>query len=275
MSYYYFFATTVNELKIIINEHDNFLLPVEGIDSPAELIEIIENKSGKIRPNILMDSGVFSLVSYYARLNNLSINDCFSLDISKFSGYDALFSKYLSLIDALRDYLWGYIEIDIGDAERKTKTRQELENSGYKPIPVWHALNDDFDYLEFLCQNYKCIAIGNLSQSSNDLRMKIIYAVSLVKRQYPDVWFHALGISPTKILFAYPFDSSDSSSYLAHIKYTLTPGVFAGGNELKISTNLLKYSDGERSYALRVSAFSEHNRQIVVNNYYQYIGGNL
>ena len=54
------------------------------------------------------------------------------------------------------------VEVDQGGRENKIKTRARLEKMGLRPIPVYHPLNDGWDYFDYLAENYDRICMGNV-----------------------------------------------------------------------------------------------------------------
>jgi hypothetical protein len=142
----YFIASNVGRLEQASSVHHHLLIAVNEIEAASEL-RAVEGwlKAGK---KVFLDSGVFNLAMTHARQHNLSMDAALSTPPEDVDGFDRLFEKYVALVRQMQDRLWGYIEIDQGGREHKIRTRARLEALGLRPIPVYHPLNDGWDYFD-------------------------------------------------------------------------------------------------------------------------------
>jgi len=181
-----------------------------------KLVEIID-KQKKV---VLIDSGIFNLTMEHVRRTGMSHAQALSLEPDKINGFDALWNKYTAVVKALGDRCWGYIELDQGGRESKTKIRTRLESMGLKPIPVYHPFADGWDYFDYLAENYDRVCIGNLSQSETPVRLRLVSTIYDRMQKYPGLWVHLLGLSPNEWLNAFPVHSADSSSWISSAKWS-------------------------------------------------------
>lgn len=190
-----------------------------------------------------LDSGIFALTNEHMRAHpGLTMDDALTLPPDQIDGFDALFDRYVELVKRWEHELWGYVELDQGGRDNKIKTRARLESLGLRPIPVYHPLNDGWDYFHELASNYDRICVGNIVQASPSLRTKIIATIWERHRDYPHLWIHGLGYTASPMMHAYPLDSCDSSTWLAPLRW----GMVAR----QVTTNLEAIADhqGESRY---------------------------
>lgn len=190
------------------NYFDNFLIAMNYLDNSA--IEYIE-KIAPLGKNILIDSGIFALASDHSRKNNIPIRDAFTSDPEKIDGFAELYDKYVKIIKTYEKKLWGYIELDMGGQENKKRIRNQLENLGLTPIPVYHPLADDDSYFDYLCNKYTRIAVGNIVDAESDFKKKIIWNIDKRRKKYKNIWIHYLGMSLNPCCLTFRVDSCDSS----------------------------------------------------------------
>lgn len=169
---------------------------------------------------LLLDSGIFWLTNKHMREHEgMTMNEALSLPPGEIDGFDELWDAYTRLVATHQSDLWGYIELDQGGAENKRKTRAKLEALGLVPIPVYHPLNDGWDYFDELCSEYDRICVGNVVQADAATRKHLIQTVWERHRKYPDVWIHLLGITPSQVCTAYPPNSTDSATFTYSMTY--------------------------------------------------------
>ncbi len=213
----YFIASDVDTLGRVQQYHRHLLIAVN---------EIRDNDIGQVREfveqsgcAVFIDSGVFNLSTRHAAKHDLTMNEALSLAPTEVDGFNQLFDKYCRLIRDLGDKVWGYIEIDQGGKANKIKTRARLEDLGLRPIPVYHPLNDGWDYFDELAQNYDRICFGNVVQADTATRKRLIATAWERRRKYPHLWIHALGLTASELTIAYPINSCDSSTWLSGIRW--------------------------------------------------------
>ncbi len=195
---------------------DNFLFALETIDKPT--LEYIE-KLLQMGKNILIDSGVYAVVSAYSKKKGVPINRAFTMTPDKIDGFNDLYESYLRIITALKDRVWGYIEIDLGKTEDKIQTREKLERAGLKPMPVYHPLTDPPEYFDYLCEHYDRICVGQLAQTASDIRLKMICHIEMRRKKYPHLWIHYLGITISQYCYQFKIDSCDSSAWSQCVRW--------------------------------------------------------
>lgn len=226
----FFIASNVGTLTDCIGYNNQMLLAVNEItDAHFDLLRDI------IARDILLfiDSGVFNLTNEHARKNGCSMDEALALPPNKIDGYDELFERYLKVCKSIGEDSWGYIEIDQGGCDEKIKTRKDLESRGLRPIPVYHPLNDGWDYFDYLAERYDRICVGNLVQASRESRKKILATIYVRRQKYPDLWVHALGVTYSDLTHSCPPSSSDSSAWLAPMRWADSAGEFACGKAFR------------------------------------------
>jgi hypothetical protein len=152
----------------------------------------------------------------------MSMDVALSLAPEEIDGFDDLFNRYVTLAHKWGDKAWGIVEIDQGGRENKIRTRARLEALGIRPIPVFHCLNDGWDYFQYLADRYDRIAVGNVVQADQATRKRIIATMWERRRSYPDLWIHALGLTPSSLTVSYPMNSCDSSTWVGPTRWGKT-----------------------------------------------------
>ena len=169
---------------------------------------------------VFLDSGVFWLTNRHKRAHDMTMDAALSLHPDEVDDFDWLFDTYVEMCLTYRDRLWGYNELDQGGKTRKVETRGRLEALGLNPIPVYHPLNDGWDYFDDLASSYDRMCWGNVVQAHNSARVRMVRTLAERHRKYPYLWVHLLGLTPNELVAGEPFDSADSSSWLSVWRYT-------------------------------------------------------
>jgi hypothetical protein len=213
----YFIASNVNSLMHGAKSHDYLLVAVNEISTDEDM-EWIERwcDEGK---RVFIDSGVFNLANSHAKNHNMRMDQALALAPDEIDGFTELFDRYCKLIKRLGSKVWGYIEVDQGGRENKIKTRQRLEDLGFRPIPVYHPFNDGWDYFDHLGENYDRICFGNIVQADRLTRLRLLATAWERRRKYPNLWIHLLGMTPNEWLAAFPVNSCDSSTWLRLVRW--------------------------------------------------------
>jgi hypothetical protein len=214
----YFLASNTNNLVQAAPIYDYLLVAVNELETEHTL-SILEGVIAKGK-KVFLDSGIFFLTNEHARKFNVSMDVALSLAPHEIDGFDALLERYLYIVKKYQDRLWGYIELDQGGRENKIKTRAMLEEYGLSPIPVYHPLNDGWDYFDYLAERYDRICLGNVVQANEPTRLRLAATLWERHQKYPDLWIHVLGYTPNQYIDAYPFNSLDSSSWLHSIRWS-------------------------------------------------------
>lgn len=214
----YFIASNVERMKFGSQAHDHILVAVNEVNTPRDE-EIVEGwiDSGK---RVFLDSGIFWLTNEHARANNVSMDIALGLAPDEIDNFDWLWNRYTKLVTRWGDRLWGYIELDQGGRANKVKTRARLEGLGFAPVPVYHPLNDGWEYFDELAQQYDRICFGNVVQADAATRKRLVATAWERHRRYPHLWIHLLGYTPNEVLYAMPINSGDSSTWLSSVRWS-------------------------------------------------------
>lgn len=242
-----FIATNVGNMKAAmeLDLHKHVLVPLDQVSITAGHVNDIR-RAARQGFKILLDSGVYSMTANYARATGKLIEYAHLQPPETFSEWPVLRRKYEAVVGDLGDELWGYIELDQGTAEQKTKTRLELEAAGLHPIPVYHPASDTPEYFQKLLAEYDRVCVGGLAITGGPAVRRRVMATVWERRQaYPDTWVHLLGVSLlTPEVLAYPPDSIDSSSWTTLSRWakafrpmSLSGGLAGTGEEMRYSYN--------------------------------------
>ncbi len=171
------------------------------------------------RPTFL-DSGIFYLTNQHKRKHNTTMDEALSLAPEEIDNFDWLFEVYVDVIKEVGDDIWGYNELDQGGKANKIRTRARLEALGLRPITVSHPLNDGWDYFDDLAREYDRICFGNVVQANTHVRKRLLATAFERHAEYPDLFIHFLGLTPNELQMTLPYDSADSSGWLAVMKFS-------------------------------------------------------
>jgi hypothetical protein len=215
----YFISSSTTATELAGGYHDSILFAVNELrgEKDRAILHTFFNNGAKI----LLDSGIFNLGMQHGRAHGLGFYEVLQLAPEQIDGFGKLEAQYIELAKAYADHLWGYVELDQGGQHNKIRIRTKLEALGLRPIPVYHPLVDEPDYFDYLGQRYDRICIANVVQSPVEVRRRILATVWEKKRRYPELWIHVLGYTPDPLLSAYPFESADSSTFLAAMRWGL------------------------------------------------------
>ena len=227
--------------------------------------------------DVFLDSGVFWLTNRHKDAHGVSMNDALALHPTEIDHFDWLYDSFVTVCTRYRDRLWGYTEIDQGGAERKRETRAKLHAAGLNPIPVYHPLNDGWDYFDELCTTHDRVAFGNVVQAARPTRMRLLATGTERHREYPGTFIHWLGLTPCDLTLAYPFDSCDSSSWLGAARWasnsatSMSHARFATPHEASY-----RLGDGASSVWQRAALFIEQDaRQTIIDHWSQRLTNEL
>lgn len=216
----YFFAGGGNDQKptvkdyptlFAVNEFASVGRPLSRKGRPWE--KFMESLDAGV--DTFLDSGIFFLTNVHKRAHDVSMDDALALAPEEIDNFDWLFDIYCEICSEFGDRLWGYNELDQGGRDNKRRTRAVLEAEGLNPIPVYHPINDGWDYFDELAQGYDRMCFGNLVQADAHTRRRLFATAYERHADYPDLFIHFLGITPNEIQMGLPWDSADSSSWLA------------------------------------------------------------
>lgn len=213
----YFLASAPEQLVIVRSVAKSLLVAVNELTTPDDLLALDEMLSGG--GHVLLDSGIYSLAAAYAKDAGISHDEAIRTPLAIIPGYTALRARYCEIVRAYESRLWGYIELDLGGRDQKRATRTALEGEGLRPIPVYHPLNDGWDYFDELARRYDRICIGNTVHASRYVRLRLILTIWTRAQAYPGLWIHYLGLTPNEVNLALPSGSADSSSWLSAVRW--------------------------------------------------------
>ena len=221
----YFTAGPVHFIENVKAHHKDVLVAVNelmGDDWRKDLAELLKGEC-----KILLDSGAFSVASSHSKTHDVPLDEAFRLPLESLDGFAVLKSRLLEIVGAMKNDLWGIVEIDLGGEKQKMATRAELEGHGFVPIPVYHPFGDSPEYFDHLIQNYDRVCVGNLVQASRWARKRIYSFMSqALRRRVPNYervrrpWIHLLGVTPSELSCAWPFNSCDSSAWLNVVRWS-------------------------------------------------------
>lgn len=214
----YFLATNVSRQQAMGAEYHGYLLMAANeLATGRQHLERLLSEGH----HILLDSGIFWLTQRHVRAHDdMTMDDALALPPEEIEGFDELFGQYVELVTAYGDQLWGYVELDQGGAVNKRRTRARLHDLGLAPIPVYHPLNDGWDYFDELASDHDRVCFGNIVQADTDTRMRLVTTAYERKRHgYPNLWLHLLGLTPNELMNAVPCDSCDSTSWLNVLRW--------------------------------------------------------
>jgi len=169
---------------------------------------------------LFLDSGVFNLTNSHATAMGMSMEQALSTPPDQIRGFAELFDRYVTLVRRYGERLWGYIELDQGGRDHKRRTRARLHDLGLSPVPVYHPLNDGWDYFDELAEQYDRICVGNLVRARPRARVRLLHTIWERRRRYPHLWIHVLGLTVSEQVAALPADSCDSSSWCSGLRWS-------------------------------------------------------
>ena len=224
-------AFALQARQVCTEQHSHSLVGVNELyGGHDEFLKMLGNP----RQKVLLDSGVFWLANTHATRHGLSLPDALAIAPEDLDGFEKLRDAFVRVAREYEDQLWGVVELDQGGADNKRRTRRWLESEGLRVIPVYHPLNDGWDFLdELLDDGYDRLMIGNVVQVPADVRDRIILTVwERIRRRPADErpWLHLLGLGPYPTLCALPCNSVDTSNHVQSMRYgSIIPGGMAMG----------------------------------------------
>lgn len=241
--YVYFFASNPIVLSKVADIHPHLLIAVNELRSESDT-NTVEGILARGNP-VFLDSGVFNLANEYAHEKGITHDEALRTPLNELTGFQELYDKYCSLVRKYESNLWGYVEIDLGGRDQKRETRAKLEAQGLRPIPVYHPLNDGWDYFDELASQYDRICVGNIVQASRYVRLRIMATIWERKQKYPHLWVHLLGMTPNEWAGAYPVESMDSSSWLVGVRWAPSWTEKANGARVENFSRKMFYELGD------------------------------
>lgn len=157
--------------------------------------------------SLLLDSGAFSCFTLGVKLKLSE----YSLWIREQQGHVVPWVKFYSALDV------------IGDADLTWRNLKVMEQDGLKPRPVIHYGYTENQITRVL-DEYDTFSIGGMvpllrGSNRDELYRFLDNVVGKAVRLWGHPVIHGFGITVPRILLRYPFDSVDSSSWLAGARY--------------------------------------------------------
>lgn len=213
--------------------------------------------------DVFIDSGIFTLTMQHARAHGVSMDRALALAPSEIDGFGELRAEYMRIVGKFGARAWGYVELDQGGRENKIETRAGLEGEGLRPVPVYHPLNDGWEYFDYLAERYDRICLGNIVGASTADRAAIIYTVAERRKAHPGLrWIHGLGLGIHPLMVSPALNSADASSWLAAVRwhgaakeYGFSTSVDAVRDDLTYDMLADAHSDKGHKKARRLSAY--------------------
>ena len=217
-----------------------FLSAVEGGIAQKAIAEVV--KTNKLKYNLMS--------FYYIKPKNMEyinfIRDNSELILIDSGAHSFQFGKKVDWVEYTKKYaefikkfdkpnVLGYFEMDIENIigyDKVLELRKILESVSNKIIPVWHPDRGIKDYEE-MCKKYhdKVVAIGGFR--GTDIKDEQFLMFLKVAKKY-SCRVHCLGMTRTKVLDKVPFDFTDSSTWLAQVRFGnvyFGKGKFAKGDK--------------------------------------------
>ena len=171
---------------------------------------------------ILLDSGIFALTMTHGRNHGMHFFEALTLAPEEVEGFQELFDRYCDIATRFSDRLWGAIELDQGGRVNKPRMRARIvKETGIVPIPVYHPLGDGWAYYDEIAAGHDRICFANLSKASAPVRLRLMFTAAERARQYPHLWTHLLGLTPSPAMLSMPMRGScDSSAWLSAVRWS-------------------------------------------------------
>lgn len=170
------------------------------------LADIVEKYPG-FKFDIFVDSGAFTASTKGTRI--------------KLAAYTRWIRQNAAHIDA-------YMNLDvIGNAAGTRRNQEVLEAEGLTPVPAFHWGSDPVEFDRYV-ECYPRVALGGIVPLLKTPDRLVPYLDDLFNRglkRRADLKLHGLGMTSWSLLTRYPWDSVDSSSWVAGAKFA-TPSLF-------------------------------------------------
>lgn len=148
----------------------------------------------------------------------------FFLDSGAYSAYTKNatidIDQYIAYIKKNMQYIDYYANLDVIDNPEKTYQNQKyLEKNGLKPLPVFHAITKNTEWLKkYIDEGYDYICLGGIAGGAIT-KEKLISILDILftnyicdTNGYPKIKTHGFGITFHKALLRYPWYSVDSAA---------------------------------------------------------------
>ena len=215
---YFLAANLTEQQQQVIPACKYVLIAVHQVRSPG--YEAFLERMFDAGVRVLLDSGVYGLAQDHARRHGVSMDVALGMPPTEMDGFDQLWQTFTAVTKRYGDRFWGYIELDQGGADNKRKTRRRLEDLGLAAMPVYHPLNDGWDYFDELADGYDRICWGNIVHAKSSLRLRMLATMEDRRAAHPDLWIHVLGLTPNEWCNGLSMDSTDSTEWLSTLRWS-------------------------------------------------------
>ena len=141
-------------------------------------------------PEIFLDSGAWSA---YNKSKGIALTD------------------YMKYLDENKEWIKSYFSLDVMfDSHLSYRYWQIMKEKGYNPIPVFHYGDDDKVLQRYVNQT-DYIGLGGTVPVSD--KGEVANWTRMIVWAYPEIKFHLLGSSSTKIIDTCDLESTDSSTW--------------------------------------------------------------
>ena len=245
----YFFATGLQwHLRVSSAGHKNYLVAVNHITEGESGIAELEQLCAIPDVKVFLDSGIFTLVTDYSRVNDISFEEVLLMQPDALPGYDKLKKRYIELIIQFQSKLWGFVELDLGGTATKQRTRAELEARGLNPIPVFHPMGDSWEYYDHLITEYDRICFSDIKFAAQSTRATVFTEAMRRRRVLgSECYIHVLGASANALTTSLRADSCDSSSWNSRLRFPVLNTINLQGNLKGLPEWFLYEQNGDSS----------------------------
>lgn len=229
--------SATKETERIRQRHESHLTTFANKQEVSNLFETCVND--KLLPRILIDSGAFTAFTT-GKIITPEEYGTWALDFKK---------QWEHKVKSLH-----FFNLDvIGDQVGSDRNLHKLESMGLNPIPIF-TYGGEAKNLQYYLDNYSYIGLGGLVGKKTQEQLNWVkYCFSFVVKKYKQTGIlpkiHLLGITKEVILKEVPCYSSDSSSWVACLRF---------GNGKAIGREKIpKYTESEE--ALRITIITLKN----------------
>jgi hypothetical protein len=197
-----FLASIETVFKYVdITSHNHYLASYFYLNNQKLLEEIREHFESNPRIELFLDSGAFSA---WRRNLELSVID------------------YTNFVATNEDFFWEYINLDVkpninisfeSSIKQTAENQKYMEESGLKPIPVYHLNTRNYKVLEGLLEKYDFVCLGAIADLPRVEMLAEIDKIFLINQKYKKK-IHGLGQTSFYVLSRYPWYTVDSSTWL-------------------------------------------------------------
>jgi hypothetical protein len=176
---------------------NNFLISFAIIDNQKSFNKWVDGAIDLDKIDLFLDCGAFS-----AFTRGLSIN----------------IDDYIAFIKNTGIKIYASLDV-IGDDQKTYDNFVYMRERGLDPIPCFHT-GEDYSFLDKYCSMTDYIALGGLAggRSLTYMKKHLDYCFHVIGKHWPKK-IHGFGLTSYNMLKAYPFFSSDSTTWLSSAKY--------------------------------------------------------